>query len=156
MKLDDKVTLVTGSARGIGWEIAQAFAAEGASLVLCDLAQSDVDTAAAKLNLPPAKILPLEVDVTSESRVAELFARTVEKFGHLDVLVNNAGFAWPRGGPVNLELADTPFDVWLKVLDTNLTGTFLCSRQALKIMRPQANGSIINISSPQGKKGKLL
>ena len=70
--------------------------------------------------------------------------------------MNNAGFAWPRGGPVNLELAETPLDVWLKILDTNLNGTFLCSRQALKIMRPQSGGSIINISSPQGKKGKLL
>ena len=156
MKLDDKVTLVTGSARGIGWEIVQAFAAEGATVVMCDLAQTDVDAAAAKLNLPPAKILPLEVDVTSESRVAELFRRTLEKFGRLDVLVNNAGFAWPRGGPVNLELADTPLDIWLTVLNTNLNGTFLCSRTALGIMRRQRRGSIINISSPQGKKGKLL
>jgi NAD(P)-dependent dehydrogenase (short-subunit alcohol dehydrogenase family) len=70
--------------------------------------------------------------------------------------VNNAGFAWPRVGPVNLALADTPLDVWRKIIDTNLTGTFLCSREALKMMRVQGGGAIINISSPQGKKGKLL
>ena len=98
----------------------------------------------------------VKADVTSERDVNDLFCRTLEKFTRLDVLVNNAGFAWPRGGPVNLELAETPLDVWRKILDTNLNGTFLCSREALKIMRPQRSGAIINISSPQGKKGKLL
>ena len=156
MKLIDKVALVTGSARGIGWEIADALAQEGARLALCDLAQANVDEAAARLNLLSQDVLSVRADVTSERDVEALFRLTLEKFSHLDILVNNAGFAWPRGGPVNLELADTPLDVWLKVLDTNLTGTFLCSREALKIMRAQRSGSIINISSPQGKQGKLL
>jgi NAD(P)-dependent dehydrogenase (short-subunit alcohol dehydrogenase family) len=155
MKLYDKVALVTGSARGLGWEIIQAFAQEGARVAICDLSQSDVDGAAARLELPPEKVLAVKADVTSERDVSDLLRRTLEKFKRLDILVNNAGFAWPRGGPVDLELAETPLDVWLKILDTNLTGTFLCSREALKIMRPQG-GSIINISSPQGKKGKLL
>ncbi len=155
MKLDGKIALVTGSARGLGWEIVQAFAEAGARVALCDLAQADVDAAAARLALPPEKVLAVQADVTSERDVVELFRRAVEKFSRVDVLVNNAGFAWPRGGPVNLELADTPLEVWLKVLDTNLTGAFLCSREALKIMRAQGSGSIVNISSPQGKKGKL-
>jgi NAD(P)-dependent dehydrogenase (short-subunit alcohol dehydrogenase family) len=156
MKLDGKVALVTGSARGIGWEIVQAFAHEGALVTLCDLAQADIDAAAARLALAPEKVLAVQADITSERDVGALFQRTLEKFNRLDIVVNNAGFAWPRGGPVNLELADTPLEVWLKVLDTNLTGTFLCSRAALKIMRAQGGGSIVNISSPQGKKGKLL
>src|SRR5262245_26652605 len=156
MKLHDRVALITGSARGLGREMLQAFAEEGAEVVICDLSQSDVDAAAVRLGLPAEKVLGVKADVTSEHEVSELFNRTLEKFKRLDILVNNAGFAWPRGGPVNLELADTPLDVWLKVLDTNLTGTILCSRQALKIMRPQASGPIINISSLQGKKGKLL
>jgi NAD(P)-dependent dehydrogenase (short-subunit alcohol dehydrogenase family) len=156
MKLDGKVALVTGSARGIGWEIVQAFAHEGALVTLCDLARADVDAAAARLALAPEKVLAVQADITSERDVGALFQRTLEKFNRLDIVVNNAGFAWPRGGPVNLELADTPLEVWLKVLDTNLTGTFLCSRAALKIMRAQGGGSIVNISSPQGKKGKLL
>ena len=156
MKLDDKVAVVTGSARGLGWEIAQAFAAEGAQVVICDLSQSDVDAAVARLGLPAEKVLGVNADVTSEQNVIDLFRQTQEKFRRLDVLVSNAGFAWPRGGPVNLELAATPLGIWLKILDTNLNGTFLCSREALKIMRSQGGGSIINISSPQGKKGKLL
>ena len=156
MKLDGRVAIVTGSARGLGWEMIQAFALEGASVALCDLSQADVDETAAKLELPAKKILGVEADVTSERDVVDLFRRVREKFNRLDVLVNNAGFAWPRGGPVDLEIAATPLDVWLKVLGANLTGTFLCSREALKIMRPQGAGSIINISSPQGKKGKPL
>src|SRR6266850_3296314 len=156
MKLSDKVALVTGSARGLGWEIVRAFAEEGARVAICDLTQSDADQAVAKLGLPAARVVGIKADVTSERDVNDLFCRTLEKFTRLDVLVNNAGFAWPRGGPVNLEVAETPLNVWLKILDTNLNGTFLCSREALKIMRPQGHGTIMNISSPQGKKGKLL
>jgi NAD(P)-dependent dehydrogenase (short-subunit alcohol dehydrogenase family) len=156
MKLYDKVALVTGSARGLGWEIVQSFTQEGARAAICDLSQSDVDGAAARLGLSPEKVLGVKANVTSEQDVVDLLSRTLEKFKRLDILVNNAGFAWPRGGPVNLELAETPLDIWLKILDTNLTGTFLCSREALKIMHQQSDGSIINISSPQGKKGKLL
>jgi NAD(P)-dependent dehydrogenase (short-subunit alcohol dehydrogenase family) len=156
MKLHGKVALVTGAARGLGWEIIRAFAQEEAKVTICDLSQSAVNEAVARLELPPEKVLGVKADITSEHDVNDLFRRTLEKFDRLDVVVNNAGFAWPRGGPVNLELAETPFDVWLNVLDTNLNGTFLCSREALKIMRPQRGGSIVNISSPQGKKGKLL
>jgi NAD(P)-dependent dehydrogenase (short-subunit alcohol dehydrogenase family) len=148
--------LVTGSVRGIGWEIARAFAEEGAKLAICDLNQSDIDAAAAKLQLPLDRILGVKADVTVERDVVNLFGAIQQKFGRIDVVVNNAGFAWPRGGPINLELADTPLEIWRKILDTNLNGTFLCSREALKLMRPQGGGSIINISSPQGKKGKPL
>ena len=88
--------------------------------------------------------------------MVRLFRAVKEKFGKLNILVNNAGFAWPREGPIDLEVIETPLAVWHKVLEANLTGTFLCSREALKIMRAQGFGAIINISSPQGKQGKLL
>jgi NAD(P)-dependent dehydrogenase (short-subunit alcohol dehydrogenase family) len=156
MKLHDKIALVTGSVRGIGWEIVQAFAQEGAKVAICDLSQADVDDAVARLGLPTERVLGTKADVALEREVVNLFEAIKQKFGRIDVVINNAGFAWPRGGPINLELAETPLDVWLKVLDTNLNGTFLCSREALKFMRPQGGGSIVNISSPQGKKGKLL
>ena len=156
MKLNGKVAIVTGSARGLGWEIIQAFAQEGAKVAICDLTQSDVDEAVARLKTAPQNVLGVKADVTSERDVGDLFRQTLGKFNRLDVVVNNAGFAWPRGGPVNLELAETPLNVWCKILDTNLNGTFLCSREALKFMRPQRDGVIINISSPQGKRGKLL
>ena len=110
----------------------------------------------ARLELPPQDALGLKADVSVEEDVVAMFHGVRERFGRLDILVNNAGFAWPRRGPIDLEVAETPFEVWLKVLNTNLTGPFLCSREALKIMRTQRRGSIINISSPQGKKGKAL
>lgn len=156
MKLSGKVAIVTGSVRGLGWEIAHAYALEGAKVVICDLDQSDVEGAVARLELPAERVLGVTADVSDEADVIRLVQRISEKFGGLDVWVNNAGFAWPRSGPIDLEVADTPFDVWLKVLNTNLTGTFLCSREALKVMREHRNGSIINISSPQGKIGKPL
>lgn len=156
MKLDSKVAIVTGSARGLGWEIVQAFVQEGAKVVICDLAIAEVNQAAARLVAPAQNVLGVEADVTSETDVGQLFGRTLEKFRRVDVVVNNAGFAWPRGGPLNLELAETPLEVWRKILDTNLNGVFLCSREALKTMRRQGGGVIINISSPQGKRGKLL
>jgi NAD(P)-dependent dehydrogenase (short-subunit alcohol dehydrogenase family) len=156
MKLLDRVVMVTGAVRGIGWEMVQAFAQEDAKVTLCDLSQAEVDAAVAKLHLPPERVLGVKADVTVEPDVVNLFGAIKQKLGRIDVVVNNAGFAWPRGGPINLELADTPLEIWRQILDANLTGTFLCSREALKLMRPQGGGSIINISSPQGKKGKSL
>jgi NAD(P)-dependent dehydrogenase (short-subunit alcohol dehydrogenase family) len=156
MRLSGKVACVTGSARGIGWEIVQAYAQEGAKVIICDLRQADVDGALVRLDIPTENTLGQRADVTVEQDVVELFGGIKEKFGKVDVLVNNAGFAWPREGPIDLEVADTPLAVWLKVLNANLTGTFLCSREALRIMRAQGCGAIINISSPQGKQGKLL
>ncbi|HEY1234078.1 MAG TPA: SDR family oxidoreductase [Candidatus Binatia bacterium] len=156
MKLEAKVALITGSARGLGWEIARAYADEGAHVALCDLVAGDVDQAVANLQISGDRALGVRADVTREKEVADLFEIMRRRFGRIDIVVNNAGFAWPRGGPVNLTLADTPLDVWRKILDTNLTGTFLCSREALKMMRMQGGGSIVNISSPQGKRGKLL
>jgi NAD(P)-dependent dehydrogenase (short-subunit alcohol dehydrogenase family) len=156
MKLESRVALVTGSVRGLGWEIVQAYADEGAKVVICDLIAAEVEEAVAKLQISGNRVLGVKADVTRELDVTELFEKIMRQFGKLDIVVNNAGFAWPRGGPVDLTLAETTLEVWRKVLETNLTGTFLCSREALKIMRPQGGGLIINISSPQGKRGKLL
>ncbi len=156
MKLSGKVACVTGSVRGIGWEIVHAYAREGAKVVVCDLRQTDADGALARLGLPAEEVLGVRADVTAEVDVVSLFRAIMNKYGRLDALVNNVGFAWPREGPIDLELADTPLEVWLKVLSTNLTGTFLCGREALRVMRAQGFGAIINISSPQGKLGKVL
>ena len=156
MKLRGKAALVTGGVRGIGWEIVHAYRLEGARIAICDLLEPEVGAAVARLELPEQDVLGLKADVSLERDVVAMFQRVRERFGRLDILVNNAGFAWPRSGPLDLEVAETPFEVWLKILHTNLTGAFLCSRESLRIMRTQKYGSIINISSPQGKKGKAL
>src|SRR5688572_32641250 len=104
MKLDCMIAIVMGSARGLGWEIIQALAQEGAKVVICDLTQSDVDEAVARLRAAPENVLGVKTDVTSEREVENLFQQVLGEFKRLDVMVNNAGFAWPRGGPVNLEV----------------------------------------------------
>jgi len=156
MKLKDKVAVVTGSVRGLGWEMAQAYAQEGAKVTICDLDQSLVDRAVKELGLPSERVLGVKADVSVEEEVINLVRRVVSKFHTIEVWVNNAGFAWPREGPWDLEVVDVPFQVWLKIVGTNLNGTFLCSREALKIMRIQRSGSIINISSIQGRRGDPL
>ncbi len=154
MKLSDKVAGVTGSVRGLGWEMAQAFAEEGAKVIICDLDQGDVDGAVTRLGLAPGRVLGLKANVTVEQDVLNFFQRIKEKFGRLDVWVNNAGFSWPPKRPAQLEVVDTQLEDWLQVLNTNLTGTFLCCREALKIMRVHRSGSIINITSNHGKEGR--
>jgi NAD(P)-dependent dehydrogenase (short-subunit alcohol dehydrogenase family) len=154
MKLKDKVAGVTGSVRGLGWEMVEAFALEGAKVVICDLDQTEVDGAVKRLGLPAERVLGVSANVSDEKDVLRMFDRIREKFARLDIWVNNAGFAWPPQTPRYLEIAETPLEDWLQVLNTNLTGTFLCGREALKIMRAQRSGSIINISSNHGKEGR--
>ena len=154
MKLNKKVATVTGSVRGLGWQIVQAYAQEGAAVVIVDLELSEVEEAVTRLGLPSERALGVKADISVEKNVLDLFQRIREKFNRLDVLVNNAGIAWPSDRPDYLTTVDTPFQDWTKVLGTNLNGTFLCGREALKMMRTQGNGSIINISSNHGKHGR--
>src|SRR5438046_10693574 len=119
MKLHGKVALVTGSVRGLGWEMIQVFAQEGANVTICDLSQSDVDGALARLGLPLEKVLGVKADVTSEQDVIHLFRRVRELFNRLAILVNNAGFAWARRGPVDVEVGATPVHVWVEVMHTD-------------------------------------
>ncbi len=155
MRLKDKVACVTGSARGLGWEMAHAFAQEGARVIICDLSETDVEQTVARLGLPPERVLGIRADVSAEQDVLQMFQMITEKFGKVDVWVNNAGFSWPPKRQGLLEVADTPLEDWLAVLNTNLTGMFLCSKEALKLMRVQRSGVIINITSNHGTEGRV-
>src|SRR2546422_10309322 len=117
MKLKDKVAGVTGSVRGLGWEMIDAFAQEGAKVILCDLKQSDVDGAVARLGLSPERVLGLKADVRVEEDVLRLFQEIKEKFGRLDVWVNNAGFSWPLDRPSPRELVEASLEDWLTGLN---------------------------------------
>ncbi len=144
-KLQDQVTVITGASSGIGASIATAFAAEGATTVLAARRQDRLEAAAGEIRSTGGSALVVPFDITVEEQVRELFQKTRDAFGRVDILINNAGIA--RGGPTEkLTLQD-----WQKVLDVNLTGAFLCSREALRIMKPRRSGRIINIGSVSAK-----
>jgi NAD(P)-dependent dehydrogenase (short-subunit alcohol dehydrogenase family) len=136
-----KVALVTGAGSGIGRAVAIALADNGYRVALAGrrLAPLEETAAASK-----GEMLPLSVDVTDAAAVQEMVARTVARFGRLDVLFNNAGATAP---PTPTE--DLPLEVWRKVIDTNLTGSFLCAQAAFRAMKAQQpqGGRIINNGS---------
>ncbi|MEX0612681.1 MAG: SDR family oxidoreductase [Pirellulales bacterium] len=140
-KLDGKVAIVTGAGRGIGRGIARGLAREGAALVLAARSRDQLDAAADEVTGLGAPVLAVPADVTDERQVESLFARAVERFDGLDLLVNNAGAF--DGGPIDQLSTET----WDKVLAVNLRAPFLCTRAALRIMKPRRSGRIINIGS---------
>lgn len=140
-KLSGKVCLITGGNRGIGKGIAKGFAAEGASLVITARDEKSLQQVAAELGTSGGRVLVVPGDVTDEKHVDELFRKTMAEFGRLDVLVNNAGAF--DGGPID----QCSVEAWDKVIAVNLRAPFLCTRQALRIMKKQGGGRIINIGS---------
>jgi NAD(P)-dependent dehydrogenase (short-subunit alcohol dehydrogenase family) len=148
-QLQDRVAIVTGASTGIGQAIARAFAAEGARVAIAARARDKLDAFAAELRAKGQRVLPVPTDVMSEESVLALFARTAEEFGRLDILVNNAGTN--AVSPTDeLSLAD-----WNRVIGTNLTGAFLCTRQAMKLMKRQKAGRIINIGSVSARVSRI-
>lgn len=140
-QLEGKVAIVTGSSIGIGKGIAQAFAEEGANLVIVARSQGKLNLAANELSSKDVRVLAVPTDVGQEAQVVALFEKTMQEFGHLDILVNNAGVY--EEAPIE----ETSFEMWQRTLNTNLTGPFLCTREAMKIMKRQPGGRIINIGS---------
>jgi NAD(P)-dependent dehydrogenase (short-subunit alcohol dehydrogenase family) len=140
-QLDGKVALVTGGNRGIGKGIARGLAAEGAALAITARGADDLERVAAELRAAGADVLAVAADVTDEGQVRELFRRTLERFGRLDVLVNNAGAF--DGGPLD----ELSVEAWDKVIAINLRAPFLCTREAMRVMKKQGGGRIINIGS---------
>ncbi len=144
MDFTDKTVVVTGSARGIGRSIAESFAALNANVVICDLDQQQVETVAAEIG---ARAVGFKADVTSAADLEQLFEKVVEKFGRVDVLVNNAGITRDT---LMIRMNEKDWDT---VLDINLKGSFLATKLAAKIMMKQRSGRIISISSVVGLTG---
>lgn len=137
-----KVALVTGAGSGIGKACALAFGREGYGVVLAGRRQDALDAVAAEIG-PNA--LAVATDVTDAKAVAHLFAETKKRFGRLDVLFNNAG----TGAPGTILLEDLSVEMWLNVVATNITGPFLCTQEAFRLMKSQSprGGRIINNGS---------
>ena len=147
-RLNGKVAIVTGGGVGIGEAIALAFAAEGAEVVVAARALPRLEAVAEKIRSQGGKAIAMQIDVSDEEQVKQMVARTLDEHGRVDILVNNSGIAGPTVNLVDLELAD-----WNKTLAIDLTGTMLCSREALKNMVERQGGNIINISSIAGTIG---
>ncbi len=145
--LQGKRVLVTAGAQGIGLAIARRFLDAGAEVHVCDVDERACEAALAAHPRLSASV----TDVSSESQVLAMFGELAGRWGKLDALINNAGVS----GPTN-RLEDTELGAWQRTLDVNLTGTFLCARSAVPLLRAAGGGSIVNISSVAGRLGFSL
>ena len=136
--LDGKVAIVTGGGTGIGKGIARAFATEGARVVIASRSEQTLNEVAKELG---DQVLAVPTDLKVEAQIIAMFERTIVEMGQLDILVNNSGVF--EGGPIE----ELSLETWQHVMDVNLTGVFLCTREAMKIMKPADGGRIINIGS---------
>jgi len=142
-RLDGRLAVVTGAAKGIGRTLAAALAAHGADIAALD-ADAAVDDVAADIAAAGRRCRTAVCDITREEQVTAVFAEIVREFGCLDVLVNNAGINL-KGAALEQTRAN-----FAPVIEVNLVGTFLCAQAAARIMVPRRSGSIINISSIAG------
>ena len=142
-----QVVAVTGATRGIGYALAEAFAQAGASVSICGTHEDVVQDTVKKLQAFGGKVFGERTDISSEADCNRFIENTVKELGGLDVLVNNAGIT-KDGLTVRMSEAD-----WNAVINVNLTGTFLMSKAALKVMFKKRSGNVINISSVIGQMG---
>jgi len=148
MRLENKVALISGGARGMGAAEAKLFAQEGAKVVIGDVLDEEGSQTEAAINGVGGECLFVHLDVTDEISWGKTVAETVARFGKLDILVNNAGVGGDRG-----RLEYTSLESWKRIMDINATGVFLGTKTAIPEMRRAGGGSIINISSVFGLVG---
>jgi len=142
--LEDKIAIVTGGSMGIGKQLAVGLAEAGANVVITARKIERCEEAACEIEKIGVKSLPIGCDVAEIDQVDKLIQIVLKEFGKIDILVNNAGITW--GAPAE----DFTLEDWNKVINTNLTGTFLCSQRVGREMIKQNRGKIINISSVAG------
>jgi 3-oxoacyl-[acyl-carrier protein] reductase len=146
----DRVVIVTGAARGIGAEIARAFAREGARLAMLDVDAGGLDAVGGDLRASGREVLDLPTDVTRAAEVDRAVAAILDRWGRVDVLVNNAG-----GFAVIRATEEISEEEWNAIVALNLTSVFLCSRAVLPVMKRQAAGRIVNVASVVGRGGAV-
>lgn len=143
--LQDKVFVVTGGSRGIGLEIANLLLGQQAQVVICGRKQEGLDAARQELNAGN-RLKTVQAHVAKSEEVDRLFEAVIDAFGRIDGLINNVGMN------IVTAVVDADPGLWNKIIDSNLNGTFLCSRKAGQIMRDQKKGKIVSISSIAGRR----
>jgi NAD(P)-dependent dehydrogenase (short-subunit alcohol dehydrogenase family) len=146
VRLQDKVAIVTGSTSGIGKAIATGFADEGATVIICGRREELARGIADELAAGGREALAIRLDVTSEDSINGLVEQVVNRFGRIDILVNNSGIS-----PIWKRAEDTGKEAWDQIMATNLTGTFLCAQAVGRVMIKQKSGRIINMTSVGGE-----
>ena len=142
MLLDDKVAIITGGARGIGRGIALKFADEGCSVAIADVNMSEADVTVAELVKKGKEGLAIQCDVSDSQQVRSMVDKVINKFGKIDILINDAGIH-----PAQYTLLDLPEKEWDRVLDVDLKGEFLCCQAVVPHMIKRKYGKIVNVSS---------
>lgn len=143
MRLQDKVALITGSAGGMGKAAAELFAREGASVIVSDVLADEGEETAQAIRDAGGKAIFVKADVSQEDEVKRMVARSIDAFGRIDVLYNNAGIMPADDGGVT----DISEAVWDRIMDVNLKSTFFCTKHVVPHMIEQKKGSIVNIAS---------
>ena len=149
LNLDEKIVVITGGGTGLGLEMGRDLARAGANIVLAGRRPEPIEQAAEEFRGMGLKSISIPTDVTDSTQVNNLFNQTLESFGKVDVLINNAG-----GGSGNKPIWEITDQEWHDGIDKNLTGAFYCCRAILRHMVEQESGKIINISSGQGLRGQ--
>jgi gluconate 5-dehydrogenase len=147
LDLSGRVAIITGGSVGLGRQMAEGLAEMGANVALCARKKERCEQAARELQQVGVKTLALGCDIKNPAEVQKLADDVAAHFGRIDILINNAGTSW--GAPVE----EMKLEHWNKVIETNLTGTFLCSQAVGKVMLKQKRGKIINIASVSGLGG---
>nr|WP_255770883.1 SDR family oxidoreductase [Oceanobacillus alkalisoli] len=143
-RLEGKTAIITGGGRGLGAQMAQAFAEAGANVVVCSRKLESCKETSEELKKLGVDSLAFSCDVTNHDDIKRVVKETVEHFGSIDILVNNSGATW------GASVVDMPIEAWHKVIDVNITGTYLMSLEVGKVMIDQNKGKIINIASIAG------
>jgi 3-oxoacyl-[acyl-carrier protein] reductase len=165
MKLKNKIALITGAGRGLGKGIAKAFAEEGAKVVVNERQEKDAADTVAMITGGGGDAMGIGADISSSQDVVRMFAKAVEHYGTVDILINNAAItpssdASRKARAAFLEMVSTPIAKhsleitkniddaeWARIINVNLTGVFYCTREALKIMEAKKYGKIVSIAS---------
>ena len=146
--LRGRVALVTGGSRGLGLQIAEAYAEQGARLVIVARKREQLEEAKTRLERYGTEVLSVAADLSKAENISAFVDEVMATWGRIDILVNNAGATW--GAPAE----EHPLEAWQKVIDLNLTGTFLLSQAVAKAaMIPERRGVIVNVASVAGLKG---